>query len=76
MSVLRERYWILGGRRPIRSVIGACKASRRFGAKKFNEKSSMLPSDRVRDTATFGVVRKRGYVFLHARYTKLCILIW
>ncbi|KAJ8980827.1 hypothetical protein NQ317_018407 [Molorchus minor] len=53
MSILRERYWILGGRRAIKAAISGCVVCKRHNAKPFDASSPPLPMDRVRDAAAF-----------------------
>lgn len=56
ISLLRENFWILGGRRAIKSVISKCAVCRRHNSKPFSENSPPLPLDRVRDAAAFEVI--------------------
>ncbi|KAK2575201.1 hypothetical protein KPH14_012609 [Odynerus spinipes] len=56
MSSLRENFWILGGRKTIRSVIKQCVTCRRYVAKPLESAPAPLPVDRVRDAAVFEVV--------------------
>ncbi|GFU27332.1 integrase catalytic domain-containing protein [Trichonephila clavipes] len=46
LCIIREEYWITGGRRTVRKIWNACVKCRRF-------KSISLPSDRVKDTTVF-----------------------
>ncbi|XP_031337212.1 uncharacterized protein LOC116166396 [Photinus pyralis] len=55
MSQLRQRYWILGGRRTIKSAISRCVVCRRQNAKPFVVRTPPLPVDRVRDANAFEV---------------------
>lgn len=55
LSLLRERYWILGGRRTIRSVISKCIICKRYNVKRFEVPSPPLPQDRVRDAIAFEI---------------------
>lgn len=55
MSILREKYWILGGRRTIRTVISKCVVCKRYNAKPLTVSSPPLPIDRVRDAVVFEV---------------------
>ncbi|KAJ8951485.1 hypothetical protein NQ318_000180, partial [Aromia moschata] len=55
MSILREKYWILGGRRAIRSVIAKCVVCKRHSAKPPVVTSPPLPLDRVRDAVAFEI---------------------
>lgn len=56
MSILRERYWILGGRRYIRSIVTKCVICKRHGAKPLNVKTPALPAERVGDAVAFEVI--------------------
>lgn len=56
ISILREKFWILGGRRAIKSVITKCVICRRHSSKPFDENAPPLPLDRVRDSAAFEVI--------------------
>lgn len=55
LSILREKYWILGGRRTLRSVISRCIVCKRQSGKSFVVDSPPLPRDRVRDAVPFEV---------------------
>lgn len=55
LSILRERFWILGGRRTIRSATFECVVCRRHNAKPLVVESPPLPLDRVRDAVAFEV---------------------
>lgn len=57
MPTLRENVWILSSRRAVRSIIGACTTCRRHSAKSLDVPPPSLPTNRVRDTAVFEVVR-------------------
>lgn len=54
-SILRERFWILNSRVVTRKVTTACKRCKRHTAKKMTAPVSSLPSNRVKDAATFEV---------------------
>ncbi|KAF2888647.1 hypothetical protein ILUMI_17526, partial [Ignelater luminosus] len=55
LCLLREEYWILGGRRTIRFVLRKCVICRRFDAKPFVVEPPPLPVDRVRDAVAFEI---------------------
>lgn len=55
MSILREKYWILGGRRVIKSAIYKCVVCKRQKSRSLNIGSPPLPLDRVRDANVFEV---------------------
>lgn len=56
LNSLREEYWILGGRRTIRSIIKRCVNCRRHETESFESACAPLPLDRVKDAAVFEVV--------------------
>ncbi|KAL1448249.1 hypothetical protein WDU94_001887 [Cyamophila willieti] len=56
MSILRQQYWILGGRRAIRSVVKSCVKCKRFTAKRLEVHPTPLPQNRVRDAKLFEVL--------------------
>ncbi|XP_044755398.1 uncharacterized protein LOC123314290 isoform X1 [Coccinella septempunctata] len=53
---LREKYWIIGGRKTVRSVISKCVICKRFMSKRLETLPSALPEDRVRDVSVFEVI--------------------
>ncbi|KAJ8970521.1 hypothetical protein NQ317_007515 [Molorchus minor] len=55
LSSMREKYWVLRGRRDIRSVLQRCVTCKRFDVKPFAIASSPLPADRVRDEVPFEI---------------------
>ncbi|GBL93126.1 hypothetical protein AVEN_216477-1 [Araneus ventricosus] len=56
MSHLREKYWIIKGRKTIRNCIRNCVKCQRFKAKKCELTPGILAKDRVSDAATFEIV--------------------
>ncbi|CAL1297242.1 unnamed protein product [Larinioides sclopetarius] len=56
LSIIREKYWILGGRRTVRKIWNACAKCRRFKSKSRLADPVSLPADRVEDAAVFEVV--------------------
>lgn len=56
MNALREEYWIIGGRKAIRSVITKCVSCRRHDTRPFQTIDAPLPLDRVKDAAVFEVI--------------------
>ncbi|GFU12391.1 integrase catalytic domain-containing protein [Trichonephila clavipes] len=56
LSIIREKYWITGGRRTVRKIWNACVKYRRFKSKSPVTDPVSLPSDRVKDAAVFEVV--------------------
>lgn len=55
LSLLREKFWILGGRRAIRSVISKCILCKKVKSNPLSSTSPPLPLDRVRDAICFEV---------------------
>ncbi|KAJ8974193.1 hypothetical protein NQ317_007577 [Molorchus minor] len=60
LSILREEYWIVKGRKSVRNVISRCVVCRRYKAKELQTSPVALPQDRVRDAAVFEVTGKSG----------------
>ncbi|GBN85889.1 hypothetical protein AVEN_180976-1 [Araneus ventricosus] len=56
LSMLREKYWIFGGKRTVPKIWNACVMSRRFKSKSPTADPVSLPADRVKDAAVFEVV--------------------
>jgi len=73
MNILRERYWILGGRRTVRKVLVRCVICRRQNAKNFQTLEPSLPLDRVKSVCTFEVT---GIDFAGPLYMKNCKKAW
>ncbi|XP_008484093.2 uncharacterized protein LOC103520770 [Diaphorina citri] len=55
LAMLRQRYWIVGGRRVVRSVLRTCVTCKRYNAKKLAVHPTPLPEDRVRNAKVFEV---------------------
>ncbi|KAJ8969022.1 hypothetical protein NQ317_012213 [Molorchus minor] len=55
LSLLHEKFWIVGGRRAVRSVISKCVVCKRHCGTSCNVESPPLPLNRVRDAALFEV---------------------
>jgi hypothetical protein len=53
LSLLRERFWILKGRKTIRAILTKCVVCRRHSAKHISTIPPALPEPRVRDAAVF-----------------------
>ncbi|KRZ08868.1 hypothetical protein T11_6981 [Trichinella zimbabwensis] len=53
LATLRQRYWILRGRREVKGVIYACPCCRRIESRPFVAKMAPLPADRIRVTQPF-----------------------
>lgn len=56
LSILRESYWILGGRKAIRSIISKCVTCKRQKGRKLEAQPGMLPADRLREAVVFEIV--------------------
>lgn len=56
LSILRERFWILGGKKFLRKVISRCIPCQRFNSQRLEEDSPALPVDRVRNASVFEVI--------------------
>ncbi|XP_033227841.1 uncharacterized protein LOC117179817 [Belonocnema kinseyi] len=56
MSNLREKYWILGGRKIIRTVMSKCGVCRRYDSKSFTTEPASLPINSAREASVFEVV--------------------
>ncbi|XP_026684915.1 uncharacterized protein LOC103516813 [Diaphorina citri] len=67
MSILRQKYWILGGRRVIRSVLNSCITCKRYTARKLEVAATPLPGNRVRNAKIFEVT---GIDFAGPLYVK------
>ncbi|XP_066904113.1 uncharacterized protein [Halyomorpha halys] len=53
---LRERFWILKGRRTVKTVIATCIRCKRFQGSAIKTKPAILPEERVREALVFEVV--------------------
>jgi len=56
MGNLREKYWIIKGRRAVRRVLNRCVICRRYSQKKPYVTPAPLPEDRVKDAKVFEIV--------------------
>lgn len=52
---LRERFWIVKGRRVVQEVVKKCVDCRRQDTQPLSEVEALLPLDRVRNAAVFEV---------------------
>ncbi|XP_042909407.1 uncharacterized protein [Parasteatoda tepidariorum] len=57
LNSLRERFWLLCGRRTVKSVLRSCVVCKRFSAKSVDTPTASPPADRVQDAAVFQVTR-------------------
>ena len=73
MSALREQFWIMGGRKVIRTVINKCVTCRRHDAKPLDSLPAPLPLNRIRDAAVFEIV---GVDFTGPLYLKCGQKAW
>ncbi|GFU27317.1 integrase catalytic domain-containing protein [Trichonephila clavipes] len=53
LCIIREEYWITGGRRTVRKIWNACVKCRRFKSKSPMTDPVSLPSERVKDATVF-----------------------
>lgn len=69
LNILRENYWILGGRKALRSIISKCVKCKRQKAKRLETKAGMLPLNRLREAAVFEITGTdfAGPIFLRNR---------
>ncbi|UYV81435.1 hypothetical protein LAZ67_20001183 [Cordylochernes scorpioides] len=49
-------FWILKGKRTIRSIISACATCRRYNSKRIQTESIPIPATRIGSTPAFGVI--------------------
>lgn len=56
LNSLRERFWILCGRRTVKSVIRSCIICKRYAAKNNKPPTAPPPADRVQDSNVFQVI--------------------
>jgi len=73
LSYLREKYWIIHGRKVARSVVKKCVICIRQSAKPLEVPQAPLPADRVRDARVFEVtgIDYAGPVYLFELVTSL-----
>jgi hypothetical protein len=65
LSLLRERFWILKGRKTIQNILMKCVVCRRHGARHICTIPSALPEPLVRDAAVFETgIDMAGTLFL------------
>ncbi|UYV62222.1 hypothetical protein LAZ67_1008299 [Cordylochernes scorpioides] len=55
-QMVRCRFWILKGKRTIRSIISACATCRRYNSKRVQTESIPIPATRIGSTPAFGVI--------------------
>ncbi|UYV80012.1 hypothetical protein LAZ67_18001399 [Cordylochernes scorpioides] len=55
-QLVRRRFWILKGKRTIRSIISACATCRRYNSKRVQTESIPIPAPRIGSTPAFGVI--------------------
>ncbi|GLV39327.1 hypothetical protein CBL_20416 [Carabus blaptoides fortunei] len=55
MGILREKCWIIQGRRTIQKIVKACVTCRRFSSTSSSVPQAALPEDRVKDTQAFEI---------------------
>lgn len=88
-TILRERFFVIGARKAIKSIVYNCLTCKRFKVKNMSSEPAPLPSDRVTDCAVFEVVgidlagplflktgERFGLHYLHARTLEQSTLNW
>ena len=55
LAHLREKYWILKGRKSIRKILNSFILCRRFNSRSVKMSLLLLPEDRIKDTDVFEV---------------------
>ncbi|UYV79156.1 hypothetical protein LAZ67_17001281, partial [Cordylochernes scorpioides] len=55
-QLVRRRFWILKGKRTIRSIISACATCHRYNSKRVQTESIPIPATRIGSTPAFGVI--------------------
>ncbi|GFV22604.1 integrase catalytic domain-containing protein [Trichonephila clavipes] len=56
LIIIREKYWLMGGRRTVRKIWNACVKCQRSKSKSPMTDPVSLPSDRVKDAVVFEAV--------------------
>jgi len=73
LSLLRERFWILKGRKTIRGIFTKCVVCRRHGARHISMIPPALPEPCVRDAAVFETT---GIAMAGPLFLKECCKVW
>ncbi|GFW31506.1 integrase catalytic domain-containing protein [Trichonephila clavipes] len=73
LSIIREKYWIIGGRITVRKIWNACAKCRGFKSKSPMTDPVSLPSNRVKDAVVFEVV---GVDLAGPLYVKRSDKVW
>ncbi|KAI5708064.1 hypothetical protein M8J77_015657 [Diaphorina citri] len=56
LAIVREKFWLIGGRKVMRSILSSCVVCKRYSAHNVQPEPIPLPEPRVRDAKTFEVV--------------------
>lgn len=56
LNLIREKYWILKGRKTVTSVLSKCIVCKRFKSKSLETSPVSLPENRVKDAAVFQII--------------------
>ncbi|GBM61401.1 hypothetical protein AVEN_70763-1 [Araneus ventricosus] len=76
-NILREKFWILNGRKTICKVVSKCVICKRLSSKRLEVDSGPLPENRVRDAAVFQItgVDAAGPLFLRGNQEAWVLLL-
>ncbi|GFT45972.1 integrase catalytic domain-containing protein [Nephila pilipes] len=77
LNSLRERFWILAGRRVVSSVLKTCITCKRYSNKNVNPSVPPFPEDRGQDASVFQItsIDYAGSIFLR-EYKKAWICLF
>ena len=56
LNLIREKYWILNGRKTVTAVLSKCITCKRFNSKNLESSPISLPENRVKDAAVFQII--------------------
>ncbi|GFU12835.1 integrase catalytic domain-containing protein [Trichonephila clavipes] len=78
LSIIREKHWIIGGRRTVRKIWNACVKCQRFKSKSPMTDPVSLPSDRVKDAAVLGAYNELVDIDWNevSRYAEIQRITW
>ncbi|XP_035217865.1 uncharacterized protein LOC118191170 [Stegodyphus dumicola] len=66
LNLLREKYWILNGRKTVKNIVANCTICKRYSSRNMETICAPLPENRVKDAAVFQItgVDMAGPLFL------------